>query len=72
MGGGLVLKQGPGLEAAPLRHFDRDVFTYQPAGENAYGPASVAFMLDPDGKAASVRIENLDINHQGLFTRAAA
>jgi CubicO group peptidase (beta-lactamase class C family) len=72
VGGGLVLKQGPRLEAAPLRHFDRDVFTYQPTGENAYGPASVAFMLDPYGKAASVRIENLDINHQGLFTRAAA
>ncbi|MGH7155869.1 MAG: serine hydrolase [Acetobacteraceae bacterium] len=67
--GGLVLTLGPKPLAFPLRHFDRDVFTYQPTGENAYGRSAVAFTIGADGKAVDVTIENLDIDHQGTFTR---
>jgi hypothetical protein len=71
--GGLVLKQGPRQDAFPLTHFDRDVFTYQPVGENAYGLSGVTFTVGADGKATSVVVENLDVYEPGLgpgpFTR---
>lgn len=66
---GLVLKLGPKLAPYPLLHFDRDVFTYQPIGENAYGRSGVSFAVGADQTATSVRVENLDINGQGLFLR---
>jgi CubicO group peptidase (beta-lactamase class C family) len=68
---GLVLKLGPKQASFALRHFERDVFTYQPVGENAYGPSAVTFMVGADRKAASVTIENLDSNGQGTFRRAS-
>ena len=66
----LVLKVGPKLATFALRHFARDVFTYQPVGENAYGPSAVTFTVGPDGKATVVTIENLDTNRQGIFSRS--
>jgi CubicO group peptidase (beta-lactamase class C family) len=66
----LVLKFGPKRETFPLRHFDRDVFTYQPVGENAYGPSTVTFTLAANQKAASATIECLDSNGQGTFNRS--
>ena len=68
---GLVLRLGPKQEPFALRHFDRDVFTYQPVGENAYGPSAVTFAVGADRRAASVTVENLDINGQGRFGRAS-
>jgi hypothetical protein len=70
-GGGLVLTQGPHKARFPLRHFARDVFTYQPVGENAYGLSAVTFTVGAEGKATRVVVENLDIHGQGTFTRAA-
>ena len=67
----LVLKLGPKQNSFALRHFDRDVFTYQPVGENAYGPSAVTFMIGADQRARSVTIENLDIHGQGTFSRAS-
>jgi hypothetical protein len=52
-----------------LRHWDRDVFLYQPEGENAAGPSAVAFWIGPDRKAVRVVVENLDVEGQGTFTR---
>ncbi|MBA3480609.1 MAG: serine hydrolase [Pirellulales bacterium] len=66
----LVLRAGPKPEEFPLRHWDRDVFTYQPAGESAGGLAGVRFSIDPGGQAARVLIENLNIHGQGTFTRS--
>jgi hypothetical protein len=66
----LVLKLGPKQDSFALRHFERDVFTYQPVGENAYGPSAVTFMIGGDQKATSVTIENLDTNGQGTFSRS--
>jgi CubicO group peptidase (beta-lactamase class C family) len=68
-GQGLVIEEGPQLTPFPLRHVDRDVFAYQPKGENAYGPSAVTFLAGPGGKAAAVRIENLDMDGQGTFAR---
>jgi CubicO group peptidase (beta-lactamase class C family) len=70
-GGGLVLTQGPHKAPFPLRHFARNVFTYQPVGENAYGLSAVTFTVGAAGKATRVVVENLDIHGQGTFTRAA-
>ena len=66
---GLTLKLGPREDVFALRHFDRDVFTYQPVGENAYGPSAVTFTVGADRQAVSVTIENLDRNGQGVFDR---
>ncbi|HEY7031448.1 MAG TPA: serine hydrolase [Thermomicrobiales bacterium] len=69
--GGLVLHLGPARTAYPMRHYDRDVFLYQPVGENAGGESAVSFAIGADGRATGVTIENLDRNLQGGFTRAA-
>lgn len=71
-GKGLALLLGPTLRPYPLTHYDRDVFTYQPAGENAAGPSAVSFLVDAGGKAARVTVENLDQGGQGTFTRSNA
>jgi Domain of unknown function (DUF3471) len=70
--GGFVLQQGPAKIVSPLRHFDRDLFVYQPVGESAGGLSGVAFPVGPDQSATSVVIENLDIFGQGTFTRVPA
>jgi len=67
----LVLKLGPKQGPFALRHFERDVFIYQPVGENAYGPSAVTFMIGADQRATSVKIENLDTRGQGTFSRAS-
>ncbi len=53
----------------PLTHYDRDIFTYVTTGENAVGTSGVYFILGADGKASSVRVENLDVDGSGLFAR---
>jgi hypothetical protein len=45
------------------------VFTYQPVGENAFGPSSVAFAIGASGKATSVTVEILNTGGQGRFDR---
>ncbi|MGH7117251.1 MAG: serine hydrolase domain-containing protein, partial [Stellaceae bacterium] len=69
---GLAVELGPGRQPFPIQHFDRDVFTYQPSGENAAGLSAVSFAVAADQRASTVTIENLDIDGQGTFTRAAA
>ena len=69
--GGMVLHLGPKKDAFPLQHYDRDVFIYQPVGENAYGLSTVTFTLGADGKGTSVNIENLSIEGQGTFIRVS-
>ncbi len=69
---GLWVKLGPQQQPYPMQHFDRDVFTYQPIGENAAGRSAVTFTIAPDQKATAVMVENLDVNGQGTFPREAA
>jgi CubicO group peptidase (beta-lactamase class C family) len=67
--GALSLRLGPKPMELALRHWDRDVFIYQPTGENAGGPGGLRFSIDPSGRADSVLIENLNIHGQGTFSR---
>jgi hypothetical protein len=67
--GALQLLLGPKKRSTPLRHWNRDVFTYQPEGENAGGLSGVTFRIGPEGKATSMVIENLDVFGQGDFVR---
>lgn len=71
-GSGLVIKQGPRQNSFVLAHFDRDVFIYQPYGENAYGPAAVTFTVAANRSATEVTVENLNLDGQGSFLREAA
>jgi CubicO group peptidase (beta-lactamase class C family) len=65
-----ALRIGPSLTSYPLTHYDRDVFTYQPPGENAFGPSGVTFLVGPESNAGRVTLENLDLDGQGTFLRA--
>jgi CubicO group peptidase (beta-lactamase class C family) len=64
----LHLRVGPKF-AFPMQHWDRDVFTYQPIGENAGGLSGVTFLVGPGRKAGRVVVENLDVTKQGTFVR---
>jgi CubicO group peptidase (beta-lactamase class C family) len=66
--GSLVLRLGPKKTSFALRHWNRDVFTYQPVGENAGGLSAVTFWVGPERKAGRVAVENLDVRGQGTFT----
>ena len=68
-GDGLLLRLGPEQAAYPMHHFDRNVFLYQPVGENAFGESAITFAIGADERAGSVLIENLNLNRQGTFTR---
>ena len=70
--GALVLRLGPKKTSFDLRHWDRDVFIYQPVGESAGGLSGVTFWVGPERKATQVVIENLNVNGQGTFTRVTA
>jgi Domain of unknown function (DUF3471)/Beta-lactamase len=67
--GQLVLRQGPNQKAFPLQHYNGNVFTYQPEGENAYGLSAVTFTVDADGNGTNVTIENLNLLDRGTFKR---
>jgi CubicO group peptidase (beta-lactamase class C family) len=68
-GAGLTLQLGPGPTSFPLTHYDRDVFFFQPPGENAFGPSGAIFDVGPDGKASRLTIEWLNVAGQGAFRR---
>ncbi|MBL8792673.1 MAG: serine hydrolase [Planctomycetia bacterium] len=67
--GALQLRLGPKPLTFPLRHYDRDVFVYQPTGESAGGPSGVTFTVGPQRQASRVVIECLNGNGQGAFER---
>jgi len=58
------------IKTFPMQHYDRDIFTYETAGENAVGRSGVTFTIGPDGKANQVPVENLDVHGEGTFKRA--
>ncbi|MGE3804073.1 MAG: serine hydrolase, partial [Gemmataceae bacterium] len=65
----LQMRVGPAPLEFSLRHHDRDLFLYQPTGENAGGPAGVTFTIGADGRARQVLVENLNIHGLGTFKR---
>ena len=66
---GLALRIGPRPLEFPLTHFDRDTFSWQPAGENAAGRSGLSFLIGPDGAAISFRDQYLDKNGPGTLSR---
>jgi CubicO group peptidase (beta-lactamase class C family) len=71
-GEGLAIVEGPHKRVFPLKHYDRDIFTYETEGENAVGAAGVNFTIGPDGKPATVVVENLNVHGEGTFKPPAA
>jgi len=67
-GSGLSMTVGPSL-TAPIKHYDRDTFTYEVETENLSGISGLTFAVGMNGKTKSVLVENLNNNGQGLFTR---
>ncbi|MFD8633053.1 serine hydrolase [Streptomyces sp. NPDC059533] len=61
--GALTLALGPKPQRYRLTHYDGDTFSFVTAGENAVGRTGVFFS---DG---TLRVEYLDANHLGTFTR---
>ncbi|MGW0394294.1 DUF3471 domain-containing protein [Streptomyces sp. NPDC003042] len=59
----LTLCLGPKPLRFPLTHYDGDTFSFETTGENAVGRTGVTFSDD------TVRVEYLDENHLGTFTR---
>lgn len=67
--GRLILGLGPGNQSYPLKHWDRDIFTYESESENLAGPSGVFFTMGPDERAISVTVENLNRLGNGTFLR---
>jgi CubicO group peptidase (beta-lactamase class C family)/pimeloyl-ACP methyl ester carboxylesterase len=67
--GELVIVQGPENKAFPMKHYDRDIFTYETGGENAVGRSGVTFTVGPEGKATQIVVENLNVHGEGIFKR---
>ncbi|MFJ8165982.1 serine hydrolase [Streptomyces sp. NPDC096136] len=62
-GGALTLSLGPKPLRYPLTHYAGDTFSFETSGENAVGRTGVTF------SNGTVRIEYLDAEHLGTFTR---
>ena len=69
-GNALTLSVGPGGKTTyRMTHFDRDTFLIYPDPEMADTPSPVTFAIGPNGKAASITIENLNGNGLGVLAR---
>jgi CubicO group peptidase (beta-lactamase class C family) len=68
-GDGLAVIEGPLKMSFPLKHYDRDIFTYQTEGENAEGATGITFTVGSEGKATTLVIENLNVRGEGTFIR---
>src|SRR6266568_4105962 len=66
---GLAILQGPKNKTFPMKHYDRDTFTYETEDENAVGRSGITFTIGPDGKATQVVVENLNVRSEGAFKR---
>jgi hypothetical protein len=66
---GLSVVQGPNRTTFPMKHYDRDTFTYQTQGETAVGTSGITFMVGADGTASKMLIENLNVRGEGTFLR---
>jgi CubicO group peptidase (beta-lactamase class C family) len=69
---GLAIVQGSKNKTFPMKHYDRDTFTYETEDENAVGKSGITFTIGPDGKATQVVVENLNVRGQGTFKRVPA
>ncbi|MFP3991193.1 serine hydrolase [Streptomyces sp. E11-3] len=65
----LTMQLGPDEQQFTLRHYDGDTFSYRTTGENAVGLSGVTFTIGSGSRAEKVRVENLDTNDLGTFSR---
>jgi hypothetical protein len=65
-----VMHIGPKPLEFPLTHYDRDTFSWQPAGENATGRSGLSFLIGADGKALSFRDDYLAVDQAGVLLRS--
>jgi CubicO group peptidase (beta-lactamase class C family) len=68
-GNGLAVIEGPHKSTFPLKHYDRDTFTYQTEGENAAGATGATFTIGPEGKATTLIVQHLNVRGEGTFQR---
>ena len=70
-GGSLVLLLGPKRNEYKLSHWDGDVFTFEPSGENANAGSvsKVTFTMKPAGRADRADVEFFDDTGWGAFVR---
>jgi CubicO group peptidase (beta-lactamase class C family) len=69
---GLTLTLGPGgARTYPMRHFDRDLFTYFASPEMPDMPSAIRFAIGPDGRAETITVEPLNDSGLGTLTRVA-
>jgi CubicO group peptidase (beta-lactamase class C family) len=68
--GGLAVVLGPKKQKFPMKHYDRDTFTYMTEGENESGRSGMTFTLGSDGKAVKILIEHLNEAGEGTFMRS--
>lgn len=66
--GQLTLQIGKDL-SVPLKHYDRDTFTFELTCEDLSGVNALTFSIAPGGLAQSVQVESLNENGQGTFKR---
>jgi CubicO group peptidase (beta-lactamase class C family) len=66
VGNHLVMALGPEPNYFRLRHWDGNVFSYFPRGENALGITAVTF----DPEVRTLTVENLDEDGLGTFNKA--
>jgi CubicO group peptidase (beta-lactamase class C family) len=71
-GDGLAIVEGSHKLTLLLKHYDRDLFTYETEGENAVGVTGVTFTIGADGKATTVVVENLNLRGEGTFKRPSS
>jgi len=67
---GLALRIGPKPLEFPLTHFDRDTFSWQPAGENAVGRSGLTFLIGADETAVAFRDDYLAMDDAGVLLRS--
>jgi len=65
----LTLRIGPQLSPYPLTAYSDGRFSYQPPGENAYGPSWIDFQTDANGQSIAVTLDNLNQEGLGRFKR---
>lgn len=70
-GDALVMFCGPEPQRFEMIHYDRDVFAYQPRGENASVMSAVTFTVGDESLATELLIDYFNIRGQGTFWRAA-
>ncbi len=68
--GGLVARLGPGgIKSFLLKHFDRDLFIFNPVPEMPDLAIAVTFEMGPDQKATQVTFDDLNDLGLGVFPR---